>query len=80
MTVLKNVTVNDNVFENSPQGLQMSGRSLGPGNGGGMSQASDFLAINGNLFLNIGDVNQWGPTAAELAGGAGSPPISLPAR
>ncbi|MGB0116204.1 MAG: hypothetical protein WBP73_05305 [Terriglobales bacterium] len=66
LTVIANVTLTDNWISNSPQGMELGTRSLGPGDGGGLSQPEDYLAISNNVWSNVGDTNQWNSPGGEL--------------
>jgi hypothetical protein len=74
MTVIGNVTLTNNWISNAPQGMELGTRSLGPGDGGGLSQPEDFLTIANNVWSNIGDTNEWGSPGGELVewGGFGA--------
>lgn len=66
MTLLTNIRIQDFWFRNCPQVVQISSRSLAPGDGGGISmpvQGVDF--ING-IVSNCGDRNQWGQPGPDL--------------
>jgi len=73
-TAIDNVRVSNNWFRNGPQVFQISPRSLGAGNGGGMSQPIRDLDYINNLFSNIGDGEQWGNPGNDLfqLGGSGA--------
>ena len=59
LTAINNVTITNNWISSTPQGMELGTRSLGPGDGGGISQPEDYLTISNNVWSNIGDANQW---------------------
>lgn len=65
-TVIANLNLTNNWFSNGPQGMELGTRSLGPGDGGGVSQPEDFINISNNVWSNIGDTNQWNAPGSEL--------------
>lgn len=65
-TVLQNIRVQDFWFRNCPQGIQISSRSLAPGDGGGISAPVQGLDFINGVVSNCGDRNQWGQPGAEL--------------
>lgn len=72
LTAIDNVRFSNNWIRNSPQIIQISSRSLSPGNGGGMSQPIQNLDYINNVFTNVGDDNQWGSPGPDLAQWAAS--------
>lgn len=74
VTAIDNVRFSNNWFRNSPQLIQISSRSLGAGNGGGVSQPIQDLDYINNLFTNIGDTAQFGAPGNDIFqwGGSGA--------
>lgn len=66
VTAIDNVRFSNNWVRNTPQVIQLSTRSLAPGDGGGMAQPVNNLDFINNLFSNINDDNQWGTPGPDL--------------
>ena len=82
-TIITNVTIGYNWIMDGPQGMELGTRSLGPGDGGGLSNPEDYLTIIDNVWSNMGDTGcttsgceggQWGTPGTDLIdwGGFGS--------
>lgn len=66
VTAIDNFRLSNNWIRNSPQGVQMSTRSLAPGDGGGLSQPNTNVDYINILFSNINDDAQFGGVGPDL--------------
>lgn len=71
-TAVDNLRFENNWLRNAPQVFQISTRSLGAGNGGGISQPITNLDLINNLFSNVGDDAQFGAPGSDIAQWAAS--------
>lgn len=78
LTFLDNVRWESNWVRNSPQVMEMSSRSLSPGNGGGMSQPVHSIDFINQLYTNIGDNAQWGDPGNDIIGTGGKGANTFP--
>ena len=67
-TALHDIRFSNNWVRNGPQVFGTGSRSLGPGNGGGLSQPVCCLDYINNLITNVGDDNQYGAPGTDILG------------
>lgn len=63
---LEDGRISNNWFRNGPQMVQLISRSLGHGNGNGVSNPLQRLDFLNNVFTNIGDSAQWGSPGNDI--------------
>lgn len=67
LTILQNIRYESCWVKNVPQIIQISSRSLSPGNGGGVSAPFQNFDMVNCLFTNVGDNNQFGGPGPDIA-------------